>query len=491
MNPPPGWIRVSDNSTYFTKSRIVDNAVFIKQMNDTLLNNPTNAGLRWHVMGPLFGRMGSSLINQANVTKRHMEAMLQAAMDENVQYLETKSSAYNKLYVLDSHPMYATKNGKHFIDNDDGEEELLMMSQVVKDFIKKNPDFIGYKRIINSSRRNKKFILSDIERVFRLYKKYPHIVSGYDMVGEEDKGYSLLFFLKDFVDTRDSGESVPLFFHTAETNWPDDLLASKYGDDAVNAMQNVYEAIILGAKRVGHGIGFIHHPYLINELKVRNIAVEANPISNKMLGYVPDQRHHPAITYLRSGVPVVLGADDPATFGYDSFTVDWYEAFMGWGLDLADMRQLANNSLTYSSLDDAGKAIALQKWSTSWRRYITQMKNEACSIYFVSTPYVSGISPSEGHSVGGTTVRVFGRHFENSICNRIICRFGTMQSEGVYVYNYLIKCPTPPVAGTTQISAGKVDFSVSLDGGHSFITTNQTFTFIGGSAFGGSPMPVG
>jgi adenosine deaminase len=55
------------------------------------------------------------------------------------------------------------------------------------------------------------------------------------------------------------------------------------------------------------------------------LAIEANPVSNQMLGYVPDQRHHPAITYLRYGIPVVLGADDPATFGYNEFTLDWLQ----------------------------------------------------------------------------------------------------------------------------------------------------------------------
>lgn len=74
-----------------------------------------------------------------------------------------------------------------------------------------------------------------------------------------------------------------------------------------------------------------------------------------MLGYVPDQRHHPAITYLRYGIPVVLGADDPATFGYNEFTLDWYEAFMAWGLNLGDLRHLAMNSLQYSSLSASEK----------------------------------------------------------------------------------------------------------------------------------------
>ena len=45
------------------------------------------------------------------------------------------------------------------------------------------------------------------------------------------------------------------------------------------------------------------------------------------------------------------------TFGYDSFTVDWYEVFMAWGLDLAELKQLAMNSLRYSSLTDEEKEV--------------------------------------------------------------------------------------------------------------------------------------
>ena len=73
----------------------------------------------------------------------------------------------------------------------------------------------------------------------------------------------------------------------------------------MNPNENVHQAIILGAKQVSHGIGFLYHPYFVNELKSRRIAVEAHPVSNRLLGYVPDQRHHPAISYLRSEVPVV------------------------------------------------------------------------------------------------------------------------------------------------------------------------------------------
>jgi hypothetical protein len=55
-------------------------------MDDKAINEPTNSGLRWFQMGPLFSVIGSHIINQANISKMYMKAMLQAAMDENVQY---------------------------------------------------------------------------------------------------------------------------------------------------------------------------------------------------------------------------------------------------------------------------------------------------------------------------------------------------------------------------------------------------------------------
>jgi hypothetical protein len=118
-------------------------------MDSKAINESTNSGLRWFQMGPLFSVIGSNIINQANISEMYMKAMLQAAMDENVQYLETKASAYNKLYVLDANQTFAPRNGS---DNEDGELEIKMVNNIVQQFRKDNPSFIGYKRIINSYR---------------------------------------------------------------------------------------------------------------------------------------------------------------------------------------------------------------------------------------------------------------------------------------------------------------------------------------------------
>ena len=45
------------------------------------------------------------------------------------------------------------------------------------------------------------------------------------------------------------------------------------------------------------------------------------------------------------------------TFGYDDFTIDWYEVFMAWGLDLAELKQLAMNSILSSSMSEGEKQV--------------------------------------------------------------------------------------------------------------------------------------
>jgi len=88
-----------------------------------------------------------------------------------------------------------------------------------------------------------------------------------------------------------------------------------------------------------------------------------------MLGYSPDIRQHPGLHFLRRGVPIVIGSDDPGTMGYDNITTDWYEIFMAWGLDLADLKTIAINSLNYSGMSPTEKLDAiLNKWTPMWNK---------------------------------------------------------------------------------------------------------------------------
>lgn len=469
---PQGWTKVLDDPTLYSKQNLLKHLTLIDTLSADAKANPTDSNIRWKEMGPTFGLAATNLVLYQNYTRLHLQAMFESALEENVQYLEARVTGLG-MYVLDD----SVKEGHRYIDNSDGDLWFQTAAEEVNKCKANHPEFIGYKEIVNGKRyQSSEIVKRDLERALRLRKRYPDLVGGFDLVAEEDHGYSLLFFIDDFADMYEVNKTIPFYFHTAETNWPNDLMTSLHPMDPVSTLDNIYEAIILRSKRVGHGLGFIKHPYLMQVLKEKQIAVEANPVSNMLLGYVTDQRQHPAVTYIRYGIPVVLGADDPGSMGYDEFTVDWYEAFMAWGLRLSEMRSLAYNSLRFSTMTNAEKAGAVFKYKKAWDRYISEMTNEACNTSFsTSKAAVYSIFPTEGSVYNSTTVRVFGRHFQAAICQQIICRFGNLQSAGRYVYNSMIMCEAPSNGGIKST----LKFSISLNSGRDFIeNSNLTFSYM-------------
>ncbi len=93
-------------------------------------------------------------------------------------------------------------------------------------------------------------------------------------------------------------------------------------------------------------------------------------------------RSHPAINFYRSGIPIVIAGDDPGSFGYNELTVDYYMAFMAWGLNLADLKEIANNSIIYSTIPDQVKSIGFAKFNNEWNSYIDEMYSQACNKFF-------------------------------------------------------------------------------------------------------------
>ena len=98
----------------------------------------------------------------------------------------------------------------------------------------------------------------------------------------------------------------------------------------------------------------------------------------ELKGFMPDLRSHPAINFYRSGLPIVIAGDDPGSFGYNELTVDYYMAFMAWGLNLADLKVIANNSLIYSTVPDEVKTEGFIKFNREWTSYIDMMYAKAC-----------------------------------------------------------------------------------------------------------------
>ncbi len=83
--------------------------------------------------------------------------------------------------------------------------------------------------------------------------------------------------------------------------------------------RSVWEAIdILGATRIGHGLAAAKDSALLARMKRDGIAIECSPASNLKLGLVKSLADHPLHAFIKAGVDLLPGADDPAIFGEDS-----------------------------------------------------------------------------------------------------------------------------------------------------------------------------
>ena len=85
-----------------------------------------------------------------------------------------------------------------------------------------------------------------LEDCLALAQEFPHLIAGFDLVGQEDTLVPLIDYAEQllrFVDRqKEVGVHVPFMFHAGETL-----------GDGTRADLNLYDAILLGTKRIGHG----------------------------------------------------------------------------------------------------------------------------------------------------------------------------------------------------------------------------------------------
>ena len=116
-------------------------------------------------------------------------------------------------------------------------------------------------------------------------------VCGADLAGAE-ASYPMSQFMNLFENTRKIG--MPFTIHAGECG----------------SVDNITDAVNVGAKRIGHGIAMRGHEDVIRELEEKKIGIEMCPISNLQTKAVSGPEFYPIREFLDHGVRVTVNTDN-------------------------------------------------------------------------------------------------------------------------------------------------------------------------------------
>lgn len=180
--------------------------------------------------------------------------------------------------------------------------------------------------------------LSCSENIFilDLIKKYKDRgVVGLDLAGNEYDHPASIF--TDLFN-KAINEGIPFTIHAGEACGP----------------ERVWEAIKLGASRIGHGVRSIEDESLLNELVNKNIHLEICPISNRDTGAIEDFSKYPILFYLNRGISVSLNTDN-RTVSNTNYNKE-VEFLKKWlPLKLDDIKKFNLNAIEAAFISDKEK----------------------------------------------------------------------------------------------------------------------------------------
>lgn len=462
---PAGWTRVDETDL------TADDLFLLIALADDRFDDDVPSAVVWSEYARCFYRM-QGLVDYDPVFRLYVANMLEQALADNTQYLEVRGRLGSR---------YRLHNGSQVVVDASGAADLALVQEMVADFVAEHPGrflAVTYVWLALRTEANSE-IVAVARQALALRRSMPEMVVAFDMAGEEDNGRSHLAVAPDlqaFLDEEERFEGeLPLVFHAGESSWPGDLPPGP-DTDLEAPIGNLADALLLGARRLGHALALAKRPGLYDYVREHNVAIEACLVSNQVLGYVRDLRAHPVVDFLAAGLPVVLGSDAHGIFGTRGLSHDYYEAAAATGVGLCGLKTLARNSLQYSMLDAARKADALALWEARYDAFLDEAVAEACAddeLAALPVTFNALLPATVTRSSGALEATVYGHNLLAGACRAggLVCGVAAGAAGTYAVYpgtlqsNTQIRC-----TGVQPIGDGGA-VGVSWDGGETWIET--------------------
>ncbi|KAF5373694.1 hypothetical protein D9758_000760 [Tetrapyrgos nigripes] len=313
----------------------------------------------WEKFASTFG-VYERIVHYVPIFREYFRQFLLSAIEDGVSYIEIRMNLTYKVVAADAKTELSTREIFLILDN--------VLKELTAEFKQqgREDEFIGAKIIITAFRL---FSVEIIETLLHgciaLKKEFPHLIAGFDLVGQEDVLQPLIYYAEPLLKFRqmqqDAGvDEIPFLFHAGETF-----------TDGTEADMNLYDAILLGTKRIGHAFSLLKHPKLIEMCKEREIAIEVCPISNEVLRLTSSMHMHPVSAFFNHGLRVVLSSDDPCIWQCVGLTFDFYQVLVSSELTgIIQLGEVAKDSIKYSMLSPDEKQRALVAWQKRWDKFL-------------------------------------------------------------------------------------------------------------------------
>lgn len=197
------WVKVSkERLQYGTKSYDAALRSLFTLYSEDAVEKYRDINAMWTKFMELFAAL-DPIVCFVDVWKDYYYEALKEFYNDGVQYLEFRG-ILPELYDLDG--------------NKYGPLEVAeLYYEVLQRFKKEFPDFVGSKFIYAPLRFANATTFDKYLTTYRALKaRHPDFIAGFDVVGQEDKGFPLKGFAECLLK---DGQDIPCFFHAGETNW--------------------------------------------------------------------------------------------------------------------------------------------------------------------------------------------------------------------------------------------------------------------------------